>query len=144
MINQIKSHSRYLWRQQIQLRTTPPTLIMVYSIRESLSRFHPGLATNQYAIEKLILLLLGLNLRKGQGGSNLDFQYSSNLLRKGIEIVRGIFGDEEGSAAAIHLKNMYNITAPGFFKNLVFKGGPNITAGVISIKDKLNPRHRDR
>ena len=71
---------------------------MVYSIRESLSRFHPGLATNQYAIEKLILLLLGLNLRKGQGGSNLDFQYSSNLLRKGIEIVRGIFGDEEGSA----------------------------------------------
>jgi hypothetical protein len=32
---------------------------------------------------------------------------------------------------------MYNITAPGFFKNLIFKGGPNLNPGVISIKDKV-------
>jgi hypothetical protein len=64
-------------------------------------------------------------------------QYSSNLLKKGIEILKGIFGEEEGNAAAINLKNMYNITAPGFFKNLVFNGGPNINPGVISIKDKF-------
>jgi hypothetical protein len=31
---------------------------------------------------------------------------------------------------------MYNISAPGFFKNLIFKGGPNLNPGVISIKDK--------
>ena len=32
---------------------------------------------------------------------------------------------------------MYNISAPGFFKNLIFNGGPNIRPGVISIKDKF-------
>ncbi len=88
-------------------------------------------------MERLILLLLGLNLRKTQDDINLDFEYSSNLLKKGIEILRGIFGEEEGDAAAIHLKNMYNITAPGFFKNLIFNGGPVIRPEVISIKDKL-------
>lgn len=31
---------------------------------------------------------------------------------------------------------MYNISAPGFFKNLIFKGGPNLKPGVILIKDK--------
>jgi very-short-patch-repair endonuclease len=103
--------------------------------KESLKRFHSGLVSNQCAMERLILLLLGLNLRKIQEGSSLDFEYSSNLLKKGIEILKGIFGEEEGNAAAIHLKNMYNISAPGFFKNLIFRGGPNLNPGVISIKD---------
>jgi very-short-patch-repair endonuclease len=104
--------------------------------KESLKRFHSGLVSNQCAMERLILLLLGLNLRKTQDGNSLDFEYSSNLLKKGIEILRGIFGEEEGNAAAIHLKNMYNISAPGFFKNLIFRGGPNLNPGVISIMDK--------
>ena len=105
--------------------------------KESLIQFHPQLVSNQCAMERLILLLLGLNLRKTQDGSSLDFEYSSNLLKKGIEIIRDIFGEEEGNTAAIHLKNMYNITAPGFFKNLIFKGGPNLNPGVISIKDRF-------
>ena len=105
--------------------------------KESLKRFHPGLVSNQCVMERLILLLLGLNLRKTQDGISLDFEYSSNLLKKGIEILRGIFGGEEGDAAAIHIRNMYNISAPGFFKNLIFNGGPNIRPGVISIKDKF-------
>ena len=67
--------------------------------KESLKRFHPGLVSNQCAMERLILLLLGLNLRKMQDGISLDFEYSSNLLKKGIEILRGIFGEEEGDAA---------------------------------------------
>jgi very-short-patch-repair endonuclease len=46
--------------------------------KESLKRFHPGLVSNQCAIERLILLLLGLNLRQGQDGGSLDFEYSSN------------------------------------------------------------------
>jgi len=66
-------------------------------------------------MERLILLLLGLNLRKTQDGISLDFEYSSNLLKKCINFLKGIFGEEEGNAAAIHLKNMYNISAPGFF-----------------------------
>ena len=105
--------------------------------KESLKRFHPGLVSNQCAIERLILLLLSLNLRKTQEGSSLDFEYSSNLLKKGIQILRHIFGEEQGNAASIHLRNMYNISAPGFFKNLIFKGGPNLNPGVISIKDRL-------
>jgi very-short-patch-repair endonuclease len=104
--------------------------------KKSLRRFHSGLVSNQCAMERLILLLLGLNLRKTQDGSSLDFEYSSNLLKKGIDILKGIFGEEEGNAAAIHLKNMYNISAPGFFKNLIFRGGPNLNPGIISIKDK--------
>jgi very-short-patch-repair endonuclease len=105
--------------------------------KESLIRFHPGLVANQCAMERLILLLLGLNLRKTQDGISLDFEYSSNLLKKGIEILRGMFGEDQGNAAAIHLKNMYNISVPGFFKNLIFKGGPNLNPGVILIKDKF-------
>ena len=38
--------------------------------------------------------------------------------------------------AVIHIKNMLNETAPGFFKNLIFKGGPNKNEGIVSIKDK--------
>jgi very-short-patch-repair endonuclease len=106
--------------------------------KESLRRFHHGLVSNQCAMERLILLLLGLNLRKTQVGISLDFEHSSNLLKKGIEILRGIFGEEEGDAASIHLKNMFNITAPGFFKNLIFNGGPIIRPGIISIKDKFS------
>ena len=106
--------------------------------KEYLKRFHPRLVANQCAMERLILLLLlGLNLRGTQGGISLDFEYSLNLLKKGIEILRSIFGGAQGDAAAIHLRNMYNISAPGFFKNLTFKGGPNLNPGVISIKDKF-------
>ena len=76
-----------------------------------------------------------LNLRKTQDGNSLDFEYSSNLLKKGIVIIRDILGVDEGNTAAIHLKNMFNITAPGFFKNLIFYGGPNVNPGVISIID---------
>lgn len=31
---------------------------------------------------------------------------------------------------------MYSISAPGFSKNLIFNGGPNVNPGVISVKDK--------
>jgi hypothetical protein len=79
--------------------------------------------------------LLGLNLRKREDG-RLDFEYSLTFLKKSIEILRGLFGEENGDIASIHLKNMYNISAPGFFKNLIFNGGPNINPGLVSIKDE--------
>jgi hypothetical protein len=80
--------------------------------KKSLARFHSKLVTNQCAMERLILLLIGLNLRKREDGI-LDFEYSSNLLKQGIEILRYLFGDK-GNMAAIHLKNMYNVSAPNF------------------------------
>jgi very-short-patch-repair endonuclease len=107
----------------------------VDNFKESLMRLHPKLVTNQCAMEKFILLLLGLTLSKRDDGS-LDFEYSLTFLKRSIDILRGLFGEEEGDMAAIHLKNMYNITAPGFFKNLIFNGGPNINPGVVSIKDE--------
>jgi very-short-patch-repair endonuclease len=101
--------------------------------KRSLERFHSKLVSNQCAMERLILLLLGLNLRKREDGS-LDFEYSSNLLKRSIEILKYLFG-EEGNMAAIHLKNMYNVSVPNFFKNLIFNGGPIINPRIVSIKN---------
>jgi hypothetical protein len=80
-------------------------------------------------------LLHGLNLRKTQDGSKLDFEYSLNFFKKSLNLLEKIF-PENGNMAAIHLKNMFNETSPGFFKNLIFRGGSNINPGIISIKDK--------
>ena len=91
------------------------------------------LVQNQSALERFMLLLLGLNLKTGDDGA-LDFEYSAQVFGKGIEIIREIFG-EQGATASIHLKNMFNVSAPGFFKNLVFYGGPNINPGIVSINN---------
>jgi hypothetical protein len=85
-------------------------------------------------MERLILSLSGLTLHKDQDGG-LDFKHSMKLFERCIDILRVLF-DKEGEMAAVHLKNIYNITAPGFFKNLIFKGGPKINPGIVSITDK--------
>jgi very-short-patch-repair endonuclease len=105
---------------------------------QSLTKLHPKLVTNQCIMERLILLLVGLNLHKKHDG-NLDFEYTLNFLKKCIEILRGLF-NQEASMVDVHIKNMYNISAPGFFKNLIFNGGPNINPGIVSIEneDSLN------
>jgi very-short-patch-repair endonuclease len=99
--------------------------------KQSLTQLHPKLVTNQCAMEKFILLLLGLNLHKREDG-NLDFEYTLNFLKKCIEILRELFS-QQASMVDVHIKNMYNISAPGFFKNLIFNGGPNINPGIVSI-----------
>ncbi|HEY6885057.1 MAG TPA: DUF559 domain-containing protein [Nitrososphaeraceae archaeon] len=106
--------------------------------KQSLTQIHPKLVTNQCAMERFILLLVGLNLYKREDGS-LDFEYTLNFLKKCIEILRGLFS-QEASAVDVHINNMYNISAPGFFKNLIFNGGPNINPGIVSIEseDSLN------
>jgi very-short-patch-repair endonuclease len=91
------------------------------------------LVQNQSALERFMLLLLGLNLKTGDDGA-LDFEYSAQVFGKGIKIIREIFG-EQGATASIHLKNMFNVSAPGFFKNLVFYGGPNINPGIVSVNN---------
>jgi L-ribulose-5-phosphate 3-epimerase UlaE len=52
-----------------------------------------------------------------------------------LNLLKELF-PKNGNMAAIHLKNIFNESAPGFFKNLIFKGGPNINTGLVSIKDK--------
>ena len=77
--------------------------------------------------------LLAINLKTGDDGA-LDFEHSALVFGKGIEIIREIYG-EQGATASIHLKNMFNVSAPGFFKNLVFSGGPNINPGIVFINN---------
>jgi hypothetical protein len=101
--------------------------------KESLSRVHPSLIQNKSAMEKIILILYGLNLRKMKNGA-LDFEFSFNFLKKSIRILNDLFGKD--SNVDIHIKNLLNTSAPGFFKNLIFKGGPNGNEGIVSIKDK--------
>jgi hypothetical protein len=38
----------------------------------------------------------------------------------------------------VFLKNMFKITVPNFFKNLIFNGGPKINENLIDIKDICN------
>ena len=104
-------------------------------IKESLSKYHPELVKNQCAMEKFMLSLHGYKLRKTEDGNNLDFKYSLEFFKKSLHLLKDLF-PENGNMAAIHLKNMLNETAPGFFKNLIFKGGPNLNEGIVSIKDK--------
>ena len=88
---------------------------------------------NQSALERFMLLLLGLNLKTGEDGI-LDFEHSAEIFGKGIHIIREIFG-QQGETAGIHLKNLFNVSAPGFVKNLVFFGGPNINPAIVSINN---------
>lgn len=101
--------------------------------RLHLPEYDSVLVRNQSALERFMLLLLGLNLKTGDYGA-LDFKYSAQVFGKGIEIIRQIFG-EQGATASIHLKNMFNVSAPGFFKNLIFYGGPNINPGIVSVNN---------
>ena len=55
------------------------------------TQLHPKLITNQCAMEKFILLLLGLNLHKRDDCNDLDFKYTLNFLNKSIEILKGLF-----------------------------------------------------
>lgn len=99
--------------------------------KDHLQDYDSILVQNQSALERFMLLLLGLNLKINEDGV-LDFEHSAHVFGKGIYIIREIFG-AQGETAGIHLKNMFNVSAPGFFKNLVFFGGPNINPGIVSI-----------
>lgn len=99
--------------------------------KHHLPDYHLILMQNQSALERFMLLLLGLNLKINENRI-LDFEHSAHVFGKSIHIIREIFG-EQGETAGIHLRNMFNVSAPGFFKNLVFFGGPNINPGVVLI-----------
>jgi very-short-patch-repair endonuclease len=138
---EITSDHLRLWALSFnqELITNKESAWSVDYFKQSLTQLHPKLISNQCAMERLILLLVGLNLLKKDDG-NLDFEYTLNFLKKCIEILRGLFS-QEASMVDVHIKNMYNISAPGFFKNLIFNGGPNINPGIVSIENEDSLNH---
>lgn len=99
--------------------------------KEELSRYHPEIVKNKSIMESVILQLWGLNLHKMDDG-NIDFEYS--LIYLSIQLLNELFDGD--NMIETHLKNQINRTAPGFFKNLIFQGGPHGNEGLVSIKDK--------
>ena len=67
-------------------------------------------------MEKLILLLHGLKLGKIGEDSHLDFEYSLNFVEKDLDLLKELF-PENDNMTVIYLKNMFNESSPGFFKN---------------------------
>jgi very-short-patch-repair endonuclease len=101
--------------------------------KESLSRYDPTPVGNRCAMERVLFILLGLNLHlKKEPQSTIDFEHYSMLFDKSIGIMKGLFGE----TAEIELKNAYNITATNFMKNLIFYGKPLIARmRIVWIKD---------
>ena len=101
--------------------------------KEFLSQYNPTPVGNRCAMERILFILLGLNLRlKKEPQSTIDFEHYSMLFDKCIGIMKGLFGE----TAEIELKNAYNITATNFMKNLIFYGKPLIARiRIVWIKD---------
>jgi very-short-patch-repair endonuclease len=101
--------------------------------KEFLSHYSPTPIGNRCAMERILFMLLGLNLRlKNDSQSTIDFEHYSMLFDKSLGIMKGLFGE----AAEIELKNAYNITATNFVKNLIFYGKPLIARiRIVWIKD---------
>lgn len=112
--------------------------ITATNFKNVLEKFHPDLLKNECALERIILGLIGLNLKIDQNNV-IDFESSAKLLEKYIDIMQELFpsynSNQEKNRINIFLKNMFNITVPNFFKNLIFNGGPKINEGIIDIKD---------
>jgi very-short-patch-repair endonuclease len=104
--------------------------------KEFLSQYSPTPIGNRCAMERILFMLLGLNLcTKKDPQSTIDFEHYSMLFEKSIGIMKGLFGE----AAEIELKNAYNITATNFVKNLIFYGKPLIARiRLVWIKDYEN------
>ena len=101
--------------------------------KEFLSQYDPTPVGNRCATERILFILLGLNLHLiKEPQSTIDFEHYSMLFDKSIGIMKGLFGE----TAEIELKNAYNITATNFMKNLIFYGKPLIARiRIVWIKD---------
>ena len=100
--------------------------------KEFLSQYNSTPIDNRCAMERILFMLLGLNLRLKNPTSPIDFEHYSMLFNKSIGIMKGLFVE----AAEIELKNAFNITATNFMKNLIFYGKPLITRiRIVWIKD---------
>jgi very-short-patch-repair endonuclease len=131
-----------------RMSNVPENLIKAYSIalnstlegkmerwninyfKEFFSQYNPTPIGNRCAMERILFILLGLNLRLQK--ETIDFEHYFMLFDNSIGIMKGLFGD----TAEIELKNAYNITATNFMKNLIFYGKPLIARKrIVLIKD---------
>jgi very-short-patch-repair endonuclease len=93
-----------------------------------LEKLHLGLLKNECALERIILGLIGLNLKVDQNNNLINFESSVKLLEKYIDIMQELFpsynnnnnNNNRANGINVFLKNMFNITAPNFFKNIIF------------------------
>jgi very-short-patch-repair endonuclease len=114
--------------------------ITANNFEKILTNLHPDLLKNECALESIILGLIGLNLNVKQNNV-IDFEASAKLLEKYIDIMQELVpsystnNNNKANGINVFLKNMFNITAPNFFKNLIFNGGPKINENIIDIKD---------
>jgi very-short-patch-repair endonuclease len=101
--------------------------------KEFLSQYDPTPVGNRCAMERVLFILLGLNLHlKRELQSTIDFEHYSMLFDKSIGIMKSLFGE----TAEIELINAYNMTATNFMKNLIFYGKPLIARiRIVWIKD---------
>ena len=96
-----------------------------------ISEFISGPNSNRCAVQRLMMLLLGLNFRASDDGT-ADFHNYAMLFEKATLILQEFFGD----IATVELKNEFNISATNFLKNLVYYGKPRILPErIVDIKN---------
>ena len=95
-----------------------------------LSDIDRNFVTNPCHTERLVLLLLGLDLTTTYSGK-VNFKNFLDIFMKGINIMSNLYGHR----ARIYLINSFSITAANFMKNLVFHGGPRIKPGIVVINN---------
>lgn len=95
-----------------------------------LSEIDQNFLTNPCHTERLILLLLGLDLTINDSGK-VNFENLLDFFMKGINIMSNLYGDR----AKIYLVNSFSVTAANFMKNLIFQGGPRIKPGIVVINN---------
>lgn len=99
--------------------------------KDYLSKLNPTPACNRCAMQKIMLMLLGLNFSASKDGA-ADFQKYAVLFEKATAILREFFGE----IATIEFRNEFNISATNFLKNLVYYGKPGILpCRAIHIKN---------
>ena len=96
-----------------------------------ISEFISGPNSNRCVVQRLMMLLLGLNFKASDDGT-ADFQNYAKLFENAIVILQEFFGD----IATVELKNEFNMSATNFLKNLVIYGKPRIVPErVITIQN---------
>jgi len=93
-----------------------------------LSEIDHDFLTNPCHTERLILLLLGLDLTINDSGK-VNFKNLLDFFMNGINIMSNLYGD----LAKIYLVNSLNVSVANFMKNLIFQGGPRVKPGLVVI-----------
>ena len=93
-----------------------------------LSEIDRNFLTNPCYTERLILVLLGLDLTINDCG-NLNFKNLFDNFMNGINIMSNLYGDR----TKVYLVNGFNASVANFMKNLIFYGGPRIKPRLVII-----------